>query len=59
MNREKISKKWFLLFFIGKEVYCNKVKHMMKIIVRQEITKAPDILDWIIGVINLRGQSCR
>lgn len=46
----------YLTFHIGKENYGIEIRHVIEIIVMQEITVVPDMPDFIIGVINLRGQ---
>ena len=46
----------YLTFHLGKENYGIEIRHVIEIIVMQEITIVPDMPDFIIGVINLRGQ---
>jgi len=46
----------YLTFHIGKENYGIEIRHVIEIIVMQEITVVPDMPAFIIGVINLRGQ---
>lgn len=46
----------YLTFHIGQENYGIEIRHVIEIIVMQEITIVPDMPDFIIGVINLRGQ---
>ena len=46
----------YLTFHIGKETYGIEIRHVIEIIVMQEITIVPDMPEFIIGVINLRGQ---
>lgn len=46
----------YLTFHIDKEIYGIEIRHVIEIIVMQEITIVPDMPDFIIGVINLRGQ---
>lgn len=46
----------YLTFHIDKENYGIEIRHVIEIIVMQEITVVPDMPDFIIGVINLRGQ---
>jgi purine-binding chemotaxis protein CheW len=45
----------YLSFRLGKESYGIDIRYVTEIIVMQEITKVPDMPDFIIGVINLRG----
>ena len=45
----------YLTFHLGKESYGIEIRHVTEIIVMQEITKVPDLPDFIIGVVNLRG----
>lgn len=45
----------YLTFHLGKETYGIEIRHVTEIIVMQEITVVPDMPDFIIGVINLRG----
>ena len=52
---EDALKDRFLTFHLGKESYGLEIRHVTEIIVLQEITKVPDLSDFIIGVVNLRG----
>ncbi len=45
----------YLTFHLGKESYGIEIRHVTEIIVMQEITKVPDLPEFIIGVVNLRG----
>lgn len=45
----------YLTFCLGKESYGLEIRHVTEIIVLQEITKVPDLPEFIIGVVNLRG----
>ena len=52
---EDTQKDKYLSFRMGVEDYGIEIRHIIEIIVLQEITKVPDMPDFIIGVINLRG----
>ena len=52
---EDTQKDKYLSFRLGAEEYGIEIQHIIEIIVMQEITKVPDMPDFIIGVINLRG----
>lgn len=52
---EDTQKDKYLSFRLGAEEYAIEIQHIIEIIVMQEITKVPDMPDFIIGVINLRG----
>jgi purine-binding chemotaxis protein CheW len=52
---EDALKDRYLTFHLGKESYGIEIRHVTEIIVLQEITKVPDLPDFIIGVVNLRG----
>ncbi|MBU2645015.1 chemotaxis protein CheW [bacterium] len=45
----------FLTFHLGKASFGLAIRHVTEIIVLQEITKVPDLPDFMIGVVNLRG----
>jgi purine-binding chemotaxis protein CheW len=45
----------FLTFLIGAEVYGMDIRHVTEIIGVQKITRIPDMPDYVVGVINLRG----
>ncbi len=45
----------YLTFFIGKEMYGIDISYVTEIVGIQEITKMPDMPDYIKGIINLRG----
>ncbi len=45
----------FLTFRLGTESYGIEIRYVTEIIVMQEITKVPDLPEFIIGVVNLRG----
>ena len=52
---EDTLKDRYLTFHIGKEIYAFEIKYVTEIIGIQKITKVPNIKDYIIGIINLRG----
>ncbi|MBT4089682.1 MAG: purine-binding chemotaxis protein CheW [Calditrichaeota bacterium] len=52
---EDALKDRFLTFHLGKESYGIEIRHVTEIIVMQEITKVPNLPEFIIGVVNLRG----
>jgi purine-binding chemotaxis protein CheW len=52
---EDAQKDKYLTFQLGAESYGIEIEHVIEIIVIQEITKVPDMPDFIVGVINLRG----
>ncbi|MCG8336104.1 MAG: chemotaxis protein CheW [Proteobacteria bacterium] len=52
---EDTQKDKYLSFRLGNEEYGIEIRHIIEIIVMQEITKVPDMPGFIIGVINLRG----
>lgn len=52
---EDALKDRFLSFHLGKESYGIEIRHVTEIIVLQEITLVPDLPEFIIGVVNLRG----
>lgn len=54
-HNEDALKDRFLTFHLGKEIYGLEIRHVTEIIVLQEITKVPDLPEFIIGVVNLRG----
>lgn len=45
----------YLTFHLGRESYGIEIRHVTEIIVMQEITRVPDLPEFIIGVVNLRG----
>ncbi len=56
VTEEDSQKDKYLSFRLGKESYGIDIRYVTEIIVMQEITKVPDMPDFIIGVINLRGK---
>jgi len=53
---EDAQKDMYLTFHLGEEDYGLEIRHVIEIVVMQEITTVPDMPDFVIGVINLRGQ---
>ncbi len=52
---EDTQKDKYLSFRLASEDYGIEIRHIIEIIVMQEITRVPDMPNFIIGVINLRG----
>ncbi len=46
----------FLTFNLGEEVYGIEIEYVTEIIGLQQITKIPEVADYIKGIINLRGK---
>ncbi len=46
----------YLTFTLGNEEYGLEIKYVTEIIGIQKITELPDVMDYVIGVINLRGK---
>lgn len=55
-EEEDTQKDKFLTFTIGDEVYGLEIKFVTEIIGIQEITKVPEMPEYIRGIINLRGR---
>lgn len=53
---EDTQKDKFLTFRLENEDYGIQIRHITEIIVMQDITHIPDMPEFIIGLINLRGQ---
>ncbi|MBW2184917.1 MAG: purine-binding chemotaxis protein CheW [Deltaproteobacteria bacterium] len=70
MNIEELNKKilpgsaeiadsmedMYLTFKMGSEEYGLEIKHVIEIIVMQQVTGVPDMPNFIMGVVNLRGK---
>lgn len=54
-TEEDAQKDKYLTFRLGAENYGIEIEYVIEIIVMQEITKVPDMPEFIVGVINLRG----
>lgn len=52
---EDTQKDKFLTFSVEKETYGIEIKYVTEIIGMQEITVVPELAEYIIGIINLRG----
>jgi len=52
---EDTQKDKYLTFRIGNEEYAIEIKHVTEIVGIQKITEVPEMLDFVKGVINLRG----
>lgn len=53
---EDALKERYLTFHLGKESFGLEIRHITEIIVLQEISKVPDLPEFILGVVNLRGK---
>jgi len=56
LENEDTLKNKYLIFSIGEESYGISIKYVIEIIGIEEITKVPDLPDYIKGIINLRGK---
>jgi purine-binding chemotaxis protein CheW len=54
-ENEDTQKNKYLIFYIGKESYGIRIKYVIEIIGIEEITKVPELPDYVKGIINLRG----
>ncbi len=55
-NESAVEKKQYLTFKVGKEIYGLRLNQAKEIIKPPKITSVPNTEDYILGVINLRGQ---
>jgi purine-binding chemotaxis protein CheW len=53
---EDTQKGKFLTFALGNEAYGIEIKHVTEIIGIQPITEVPELPEYIVGIINLRGK---
>lgn len=53
---EDTQKDKFLTFVLGREEYGIEIQHVSEIIGMMQTTDVPDMPDFVVGVINLRGQ---
>jgi len=53
---EDTQKGKFLTFSVGKEAYGIEIKFVTEIIGIQDITEVPELPDYVMGIINLRGK---
>ncbi len=56
MDENDCQKNKYLTFHVGAEDYGIEIRHVTEIIGIQKITLVPDLPEFIMGVINLRGQ---
>ena len=55
-SESSVEKKQYLTFKVGKEIYGLRLNQAKEIIKPPKITSVPNTEDYILGVINLRGQ---
>ena len=55
-QEEDTLKDKYLIFRIASEDYGFEIRHVLEIIVIQKITDVPDMPEYVMGLINLRGQ---
>lgn len=55
-DSEDTQKDRYLTFRLGEEDYGIEIIHVIEIVGIQKITEVPDMPDFVLGVINLRGQ---
>ena len=55
-QEEDTQKDKFLTFNLGNESYGIEIKHVTEIIGIQPVTEVPELPEYIIGIINLRGK---
>ena len=56
VENEDTLKNKYLIFSVGEESYGISIKYVIEIIGIEEITKVPDLPDFVKGIINLRGK---
>lgn len=56
MLEEDTQKGQFMTFQVGKEFYGISISYVNEIIMMQPITSVPEVKDYIMGLINLRGK---
>ncbi|MFL0250192.1 chemotaxis protein CheW [Clostridium neuense] len=56
LDEEDTQKGKFLTFMLQNEFYGIEIKYVIEIIVIQDISKVPELPDYIKGIINLRGK---
>lgn len=54
--KEKIKSIRVLVFSLGKENYCIEIKQAKEVINLPQITRVPNVPEFITGIINLRGE---
>jgi purine-binding chemotaxis protein CheW len=55
-ENEDTQKNKYLIFSFGKESYGISIKYVIEIIGIEDVTKVPDLPDYVKGIINLRGK---
>lgn len=56
LENEDTLRNKYLIFSVGEESYGIRIQYVIEIISIEEITKVPDLPDFIKGIINLRGK---
>ncbi len=56
LENEDTLKNKYLIFSVGEESYGISIKYVIEIIGIEEITKVPDLPDYVKGILNLRGK---
>lgn len=56
LEADDTQKDKYLTFLLEKELYAIDIKHVIEIIGIQPITEVPELPEYIIGIINLRGK---
>lgn len=56
LENEDTLKNKYLIFSVGEESYGIRIQYVIEIIGIEEITKVPDLPDFVKGIINLRGK---
>jgi purine-binding chemotaxis protein CheW len=51
-----VDKEVFLSFKLGKELFAVSVKKVLEVLQKQQLTEVPETPDFILGVINFRGE---
>lgn len=55
-NDELSTDDLYLIFHLAQEDYGVSIKHVTEIVGRQNVSRVPNMPNYVIGVINLRGQ---
>ena len=56
LENEDTLKNQYLIFSVGEENYGIQIRYVIEIIGIEEITKVPDLPEFVKGIINLRGK---
>jgi purine-binding chemotaxis protein CheW len=56
LENEDTLKNQYLIFSVGEESYGIQIRYVIEIIGIEEITKVPDLPEFVKGIINLRGK---